>query len=101
MRYTYRCDNCRASAPARRDRRESTGDRADHRRRAHHGLAPADRIMPIPGPLAQLARNARASYATQRPAGTRPGPRQMTPAERVATLLLPVLLLVLGILALH
>lgn len=56
MRYTYRCNNCRATAPDRREHRDARQDRDDHRERAHHGLRPDDEIIETPGIVVELAR---------------------------------------------
>lgn len=43
MPYLYRCAQCNAHSPARRDRREDAEhDQEQHRADAHGGLAPAD-----------------------------------------------------------
>ncbi|WP_164992845.1 hypothetical protein [Streptomyces lydicus] len=51
VRYVHYCEPCDARSPERATDHEAKTDRAVHRRRAHHGLRPADRIEEIPGPL--------------------------------------------------
>ncbi|MFG2400741.1 hypothetical protein [Streptomyces lydicus] len=52
MRYVHYCEPCDARSPERATDHEAKADRAAHRRRAHHGLRPTDRIEEIPGPVA-------------------------------------------------
>ncbi|WP_189938121.1 hypothetical protein [Streptomyces sulfonofaciens] len=90
MRYTYRCDVCRASAPSRGSRADARADRDDHRDRAHHGLSPDDGIDQTPGPVDQLITHA-LNRAAARARGERRSSRDhpdAQPAIRQATLLL-------------
>ncbi|MEU7597310.1 hypothetical protein AB0B79_30400 [Streptomyces sp. NPDC039022] len=56
MRYVHYCAACNARSPERATDYEAIADRDQHRRRAHHGLRPDDRIEEIPGPLAIATR---------------------------------------------
>jgi len=55
VRYVHYCEPCDARSPERDTDHEAKADRALHRRRAHHGLRPADRIEEIPGPVSIAA----------------------------------------------
>ncbi|KOT79256.1 hypothetical protein ADK70_31275 [Streptomyces rimosus subsp. pseudoverticillatus] len=56
MRYVHYCAACDARSEERATEYQAIADRDQHRRRAHDGLRPADRIEEIPGPLAIVAR---------------------------------------------
>ncbi len=56
MRYVHYCAACDARSPERATDYQAIADRDQHRRRAHHGLRPDDRIEEIPGPLATITR---------------------------------------------
>ncbi|CAM5682451.1 MULTISPECIES: hypothetical protein [Streptomyces] len=56
MRYVHYCAACDARSEERATEYQAVADRDQHRRHAHHGLRPADRIEEIPGPLAIVAR---------------------------------------------
>lgn len=97
VRHVYECPNCRVIGRPRATRADAADDRADHRNRAHHGLAPrgpghapADSIQAVPGMLGQLARGAFAELtaAAQRhhPTKARAASADNTRAERLATI---------------
>ncbi|MEU7154749.1 hypothetical protein AB0B79_26320 [Streptomyces sp. NPDC039022] len=56
MRYVHYCGACDARSEERADEYQAIADRDQHRRRAHHGLRPVDRIEEIPGPPAIATR---------------------------------------------